>query len=112
MLAVKLFQHRRELAGDVRVTDADELMLCAGRVGQRTKHVEDGPDAHLLAGRADEAHRGVEGGCIHEADADPLDALDDLVRCQLHRDTQRFQEVSRAAPARCRPVAVLGDTDA
>ena len=96
--------HRPEL----RVADAKRLAAHPGGVGQRTDHVEDGPDAELPPGRGGVAHRRVVGGGEHEADPRLLDAAAHPRRGQGDGHPERLEDVGASAAAGGGAVAVLG----
>ena len=79
-MAAQRAQHLGQDLRQGRVVHADDLVRGAGRVGQRSEHVEDGALAQLAAGADRMFHGRVELRRKQEADADLLDARGPPVR--------------------------------
>ncbi len=98
-----------QLLGDDRVGDAEDLPIRARRVAQRPEDIEDGADAEFAARPGRVLHRGVEGLREHEADADFVEALPNLLRSEVDPGAQRLEDIGAATARRHRPVTVLRD---
>ena len=102
--------------------DADDLALCAGRIGEGAEQVEDRAEAQLLADRQHVAHGRVVGRREQEADAGLVQRAPLLVgvaamltpRAVSTSDEPDFDEMARfpclatfsPAPAATKPTAV------
>jgi hypothetical protein len=111
VLAPQGRQRPRQLAGDLGMTDADQLVPGGSGIRQRAEDVEDRPQPDLPPGRTDEAHCGVERRRVHEADACFFDAASNRGWSEVDRDAESFEEVGRPALRRDGAVAVLGHPD-
>ena len=107
VLRAQALQHPHLDADQVDVEHAHQLVLRAGRIGERPEDVEDGAHAELLAHRRGMLHRRVMVGREHEADADGLDRARDLLGREIEVRAERLEHVGAAAARRHRAVAVL-----
>ena len=86
---------------------AKQLVERTCRVRQRSEEVEDGANSQFAAGRAREAHRGVERLCEHKTHAHLVDAPAHRLRTQFQLHTVRIEDVRGAHATGCRAVPML-----
>ena len=111
-LRSELQQHLGDRPDEPGCIDADDLRAGAGRVRQRTEHVEDRSRRELASHGRSVTHRRVMGRCEQEAEAELVDRPCDPLRRQLELEAERLEHVRRSGRRRDCPVAVLRDARA
>src|SRR5262249_11976258 len=111
-LAAKLSQSLCNFRAQVRIEYAYELVRCARGVAQRPPNVEHRSYTKFLAGLRCALDPRMVTWRIHKPNADRIDARTDLRRIEPQVHTQGSQHVRASAPARYRPITVLGYRDA
>src|SRR5581483_12090132 len=90
---VELDERVRERSRELRRVDAEDEGARAGRVGERSEHVEDGTRRELAADRRRVAHRGVVRLREEEAEAELVDRALDPLRRRVEPEAERLEDV-------------------
>lgn len=92
---------------EARVRNTEQLVANPSGVGERTDHVEHGPNPELATHRTDMAQRRVKIGRIQEADAGLGDTAAHAVGRKRDHDFKCLEHVRAAALRRRRAIAML-----
>ena len=110
--AAESVQGSRQFLGGAHAVRSEQLKLSSGRICQRAEQVEDRPNSERFPHRHNILHGRMQEWSEAESNPDFVDALPYLFRRDLQVDSQRGQDVGRAARTRHAPVPVLSDRDA
>ena len=112
MLRAQMHQHLCQQFGEVFIVHPEHLDRRPRGIRQGAKDIQEGRDAHLLAGRRAMLHRTVEQRRKEKTNTDLVEALGHLLCREIDPHPEGFQHVGTAGLGGYGPIAVLGDGQA